>query len=180
MKAVPGTASKGFCFSFTPLKTVFFHPKGSALFDTLVYRKGHGLNHHFLVLFLPITLTLAVVFDKESQCCASTASPGSEITHFHLFPNSEQFQQTPSFGAAIRGRGKATSLDFWALNLASLSILWNVKAGNPQQFTCSCPESVTCQLYTGDSLISVLCPSLEAGELHQLCYSWSHVKYKYN
>lgn len=109
-------------FSSTPLKTVFSHPKGNTLFDTLVYRRGHSLNRDFLVLFLPIALTLAVLFDKESKCCGFTASPGSEITHFHHFPNFEQFQQTLAL-AAIRGTGKATSLEFLALSWASLSIL---------------------------------------------------------
>lgn len=85
------------------------------MFDTLVCRRGHSPNHHFLVLFLPITLSLAVLFDKESKCCGFTAFPASEITHFHHFPNFKQFQQTLAV-AATRGRGKVTSLEFLALN----------------------------------------------------------------
>lgn len=148
-------------FSSTPLKTmIFFHPKGDTLFDTLVYRRGHSLNHHFLVLFLPITLTTrSALWQKIKMLWLySTSSLWnnslSSLLQFWAIPTN------PSPGSHQRKRQGHLS-GFLASNWASHSILWNAKAGNLQQFTHNCPESITCQLHTQNSLISVSVPALK-------------------
>lgn len=124
------------------VEKAFFYWKGDTWFDTPVYSWGRNVNHHFLLSFLPITLLIAVTLQQRiNTLWLHGVSSLREFTAIGspVLNNSPN----PRVLMAIRRAHRAASLGFVRLKWMLFSILWNVRAGKPRRFPCSCPKQHT-------------------------------------